>query len=259
MQNKVVIVIPLQTPEPSKLETISLIQTLSVLRDYPVIFMATNQLDVTWYVSFCMKYDKQVTVERFNWNGYEGYSTLQTQPHFYERFLSYEYMLTCHLDAFVFRDELEAWCSLNYDYVGSVIYNTDFIMKDTLFKIATTYTNPDYFGNGGFSLKKVNTFYRITLRYKLYIDFYHWQRKLRKKGFYDDLFHSVHYPKLFPDFKTAPRHLAERFGADFVKFEVSDLPFTNSDFSSLPFGIHGWIKNQQEFWMPCIRQFGHQV
>ena len=221
---KVVVIIPVHLPEPSEIEKISLAQTLSILHNYPIIFMAPVTVDTSWYIHFCGD-KKDVSIEHFDWYGYEAYSMLQTKSFFYKRFLGYEYMLTCHLDAFVFRDELVTWCDMNYDYIGSVIYNTDFVMKDTLFKIITTYTNPDYFGNGGFALKKVNTFYRITSHYKMYIDFYHWQRRLRKRGFYDDLFHSLHYPKLFPKFKIAPKKLAQQFGADFVKFNEKKTAF----------------------------------
>ena len=256
--SKVVIVIPVHMPEPTAPEKISLSQTLSVLHKHPIVLMAPLLLDVSWYLDYCSN-KSNVTVERFDWYGYEAYSMLQTKSFFYKRFLNYEYMLTCHLDAFVFRDELDRWCDLGYDYIGSVIYNTNFVMKDTFFKVITTYTNPDYFGNGGFALKKVRTFYNITQRYKLYIGFYHWQRKIRHRGFYDDLFHSVHYPKIFPRFTMAPKHLAQQFGADFVVFNEADLPFSNTDCSSVPFGIHGWIKNQQAYWKPCIRSFGHDI
>ncbi len=256
--NKVIIVIPVHMPEPTEPEKVSLLQTLSVLHRYPIVFQAPLSLDTSWYLNFCAG-KSDISVERFDWRGHEAYSMLQTNPLFYKRFLAYDYMLTCHLDAFVFRDELTKWCDMGYDYIGSVIYNTRFIMKDTFFKIITTYTNPDYFGNGGFALKKTKTFYNITWRYKAYIDFYHWQRKLRKRGFYDDLFHSLHYPKIYPRFATAPKHLAEQFGADFVIYNEAELPFSNKDFSSVPFGIHGWIKNQQEYWKPCIRSFGHDI
>ncbi len=257
-KERVVIIIPVHLPEPSPLEKISLQQTFTVLRSYPIVFMAPLRLNTSWYEALNIN-GKKATLERFDWQGYEAYSMLQTKPFFYHRFLKYEYMLTCHMDAFVFRDELEPWCQLNYDYIGSVIYNKRFKMKDTFFKIVTTYTNPDYFGNGGFALKKVETFYRITSRYKFYINFYHWQRKLRKRGFYDDLFHSLHYPKLFPKFRTAPKELAQQFGADFVNWDEAKLPFSNRDFSSLPFGIHGWIKNQQDYWKPCIESFGFEL
>ena len=257
-KKEVVVIIPVHQKEPAPLEKISLQQTFTVLRKYPLVFMAPVQLDTSWYEALSIN-GKRATIERFDWNGYDAYSTLQTRSFFYHRFLAYKYMLTCHMDAFVFRDELDNWCATNYDYIGSVIYNTNFRMEDTLLKIITTYTNPDYFGNGGFALKKVSTFHRITSRYKLYIDFYHWQRRLRKRGFYDDLFHSLHYPKLFRRFNIAPKHIAQRFGADFVNWNENDLPFTNADCSSLPFGVHGWIKNHLPYWKPCIQSFGYAL
>ncbi len=257
-KNTVVVIIPIHMEEPTELEKISLQQTLTVLHKYPIVFQAPLHLDTSWYIDYC-KGKAEVSIERFDWKGHEAYGLLHTSDFYYKRFLKYEYMLTCHLDAFVFRDELDYWCSLGYDYIGSVIYSTKFIMKDTFLKIVTTFTNPEYFGNGGFALKKTRTFYKITSRFKLYIDLYHWQRRMRKRGFYDDLFHSTHYPKLSSSFKAAPKHLAEKFGADFVIWNEADLPFSNADQSSLPFGIHGWIKNQNEYWKPCIKHFGYNI
>jgi hypothetical protein len=258
--NMVVIIIPIHQEEPTDLEKLSLTQTLSVLYKYPIVFMAPDGLNTTWYTNFCTeKAGITVGIERFNWKGHDAYGTLLTKPVFYRRFLNYTFMLTCHMDAFVFRDELENWCALDYDYIGSVIYNANFRYHDGFLKRITSFDNPEYFGNGGFSLKKTTAFYRITSRFKFYIDIYHWQRKLRKRGFYDDLFHSVHYPKLSSKFKMAPKQLAQQFGADFVVWKEEDLPFTNQDLNTLPFGIHGWIKNQHNYWRPCIQRYGYEV
>ena len=59
------------------------------------------------------------------WNGQREYTNLTFDPDFYRRFRNYEYILLCHLDSFVFRDELEKWCQTGYDYIGSLIYNTE--------------------------------------------------------------------------------------------------------------------------------------
>ena len=257
-KNTVVIVIPIHREEPTELEKISLQQTLAVLHNYPIVFQAPLVLETAWYINFC-KGKADVSVVRFDWHGHEAYSVLHTSEMFYRQFLMYDYMLTCHLDAFVFRDELAYWCSLGYDYIGSIIYQTTFKINNTFIKKITTYNEPEYFGNGGFALRKIKTFYNITSRFKLYIRFYHWQRRLRKRGFYDDLFHCTHYPKIYSSYKIPPKQTAQKFGADFVIYNEADLPFTNSDQNSLPFGIHGWIKNQHEYWKPCIRYYGYPI
>ncbi|WP_345955378.1 DUF5672 family protein [Mucilaginibacter sp. PAMB04168] len=80
------------------------------------------------------------------------------RPKFYERFSQYEYLLTCHMDAFVFKDELEKWFQMDYEYIGAVIYDPTYDLNNTFFRRITGLTNPEYFGNGGFSLKKVSSF-----------------------------------------------------------------------------------------------------
>lgn len=254
----VTILIPIYLEEPTELEKISLTQTLTVLNKYPITFMTPEGLDTSWYENFCQG-KATIYFERFKWKGIEQFGVLQSTPAFYERFLKYEYMLICHLDSFVFRDEVEKWCSLGYDFIGSVIYNTKFQIKDTFLRKLTTFTNPEYFGSAGFGLKKVKSYYYMTSRFKLYIDFYHFQRKLRKRAFYDDLFYTQHFPKLSSKFKISPKHLAEKFGADFNIFEKDKLPFNQEIESSLPFGVHGWIQYNQDYWKPCIRRHGYSI
>ncbi|WP_158827757.1 DUF5672 family protein [Mucilaginibacter lacusdianchii] len=254
----VTVVIPIHLSEPSELEKISLAQTLAVLHKYTITFMAPYGLDISWYEDFCFG-KAEIAVERFDWKGYEAYSVLQSNYVFYKRFLNYKYILICHLDAFVFRDELEKWCNLGYDYIGSVIYNPVFQLKNTLVRRITGFTSPEYFGNGGFSLKRVATFYRIAFKYRAYIRLYHKIRKIQKNPFYDDLFFTQHFPKLSSTFKIGPKHLAQHFGAAYEHWPEQDLPFNNQQNDNLPFGTHGWIQHHRDFWLPCIRRYGYPV
>jgi hypothetical protein len=253
------VVIPIHLKEPSELEKVSLSQTLAVLHKHPITFMAPLALDTSWYEDYC-RGKATIHIERFDWKGFEAFSVLLTNRVFYQRFLHYEYMLICHLDAFVFRDELEKWCSLGYDYIGAVIYSDSWVAGlDSLARRLTGFRIPEYFGNGGFALKKVSSFYRITSRFKLYLDVYHWLRRLRKVGFLNDIFIAQHFPKLSSSFRIPPKSVAQRFGAEYVKWPEQELPFTNRNIQSLPFGIHGWIQFHPEYWKPCIRQLGYSV
>ena len=250
------------------MEKVTLAQILTVLQKHPITFMAPLELNTQWYELFCR--DKaNVHIERFNWKGYEGYSQLHTSPKFYQRFLRYDYILVCHLDAFVFRDELEKWCRLNYDYIGSVIYRSSWnngmptlmrrVANHPLLKKFIRFSAPEYYSNGGFALKKVSTFHRITSMYQLYINLYHGLRKIRKVGFLEDVFITQHFPRMSLSFKIPPREIAQHFGAECVEYNENELPFSFEENNSLPFGIHGWIQFQKERWIPCIRKFGHLV
>lgn len=252
------VVIPIHLEEPSELEKISLAQTVAMLHKYPISFMAPAGLNTVWYEDFC-RGKVTISIERFDWKGHDEFGQLLTSPVFYGRFLGYEYMLVCHMDAFVFRDELEKWCHMGYDYIGAVIYNPYWDPKDSLLSKLTGLTGPKYFGNGGFSLKKVSTFYRITARYKPFIDFYHWIKKKRRRGFLEDFFLTKFFPIMSPGFKIPAKAVAKDFGAAYEDFKEENLPFNNRDNDSLPFGNHGWIQYKRDFWKPVLRRYGYTI
>jgi hypothetical protein len=58
-------------------------------------------------------------------------------------------MLIYHLDAYVFRDELEYWCKKDYDYIGA-----PWISLDNS-KTMPVFNEPLAVGNGGFSLRNI--------------------------------------------------------------------------------------------------------
>jgi hypothetical protein len=254
----VTVVIPLRLEEPTELEKISLAQTLTVLHRYPIALMAPTGLDTSWYEERCQGH-ANVRIERFDWHGYEAFTMLMMDPLFYKRFWDYEYMLICHLDAFVFRDELAKWCHLGYDYMGAVVYSPDFWNENTRLRRLTGFTNPEYIGNGGFALKKIRAFHHMLTKYRVYISLYHRMRKWRGTMFFDDLFLAVHFPKLSSRFRIAPKFLAQQFGVDSGKWREEDLPFTNEDNDTLPFGVHGWIQHNLDYWEPCIERYGYRL
>ena len=261
-QELVTVVIPIHREEPSELEKISLAQILAVLHRHPITFMAPYGLTTTWYENFC-RGKAQIRIECFQWKGHEAYGMLMASHTFFERFLPYQYVLICHLDAFVFRDELADWCQLGYDYIGSVMYGADW-GENTLLRRVTGFTIPEYFGNGGFALKKVSSFYRITSKYHSYINLFHWLRRRQKKEFFDDLFVTQHFPKLSAGFRIPSKELAQKFGAEYKKRTTppeEKVPFVDADnqTSQLPFGVHGWIQYHQDFWAPYIRSYGHTL
>jgi len=258
MKKQVTVLIPIYQEIPSELEKISLAQTLKVLHKHPITFQAQEDLNIKWYEDFC-EGKAEVSFERFKWKGFQQYTYLMISPEFYQRFLDYEYILICHLDAFVFRDELQKWCELDYDYIGSVIYNKVWASLSPRSGKFLGLARPEYFGNGGFALKKVAGFHNLTTTFHFRIKLYLWYRKIRKKFFQDDIFLSQLFPKLIADFKIPPKSIAQQFGAAFEIWDDRKLPFTKDDSTSLPFGIHGWFNHNFEYWKSCIREHGHVV
>ena len=90
---------------------------------------------------------------------------------FYERFLNSKYLLIYQLDAYVFKDELTAWCNRGFDYVGAPwtikkkyenpIYKPVLAIKSFIYKLKGKPSRYAWLGNkvgnGGLSLRKVDT------------------------------------------------------------------------------------------------------
>ncbi|MEO5977190.1 MAG: DUF5672 family protein [Chryseolinea sp.] len=255
----VTVVIPIHLEEPPELEKVSLAQTLKLLHKYPITFMTKGNLKTTWYEEFC-RGKATIHFERWIWDGFDGFGELMTSHKFYGRFrAAYKFILICHTDAFVFRDELDKWCALDYDYIGSVIYNTHWDGANTVPLRILGFTRPEYYANGGFTLKKIETFYRISYTFRLYLFLLHWVRKVRKRGFLDDIFIAQLFPNLSKSFTQPPLKIAQQFGAAYENFDEKALPFTNDDIKSLPFGTHGWTKYHPDFWKKSIRECGYDV
>lgn len=267
-QQLVTVVVPTHLPEPTALGKVSLAQTLSVLGRHPITFVVPDTLDVSWYEDFC-RGKADIHFQRIAWRGIDEFGELMLSPQFFERFVDYEYILVCHLDAFVFKDDLADWCRQGYDYIGSVIYNTAWEqgvplsrrkarVNDALRKLLRTRPT-EYLANGGFALKRVRTFLEMTSRFRYYIKGYTSIAIARGRGIWEDLFVLRHFSRLSDNFMIPPRSIAQRFGAEYVDYDEQLLPFGNGDAQNLPFGVHGWIQFQPEYWKPIIRQYGHDV
>jgi Protein of unknown function (DUF5672) len=249
----VTVCVPIHKPEPNELELISLRQCFNVLKSYPVTFVVRHDLpDVGWYERFAAENGKtDVYFERFEWDGFRGYSLLMLSPHFYERFLAYEYILIYHLDAFVFEDRLQEWCRLGYDYAGALVFNPTWERKSPALLRLLGLQFPDNLANGGFSLRKVRTLYRNLRRYKFLIGFF----AKRNPVFLEDVFICHNLKKVNRSLRIPERTEMERFALEYVY--VPENNFSSGD--RLPFGCHGWIQYSPEFWKPYIRRFGHSL
>ena len=249
----VTIGIPIHKLEPDALEQVSLRQCFKVLGNYPVTFIVRHDLaDTGWYERFAKENSKtNVYFERFEWDGFRGYSMLMLAPHFYERFLGYEYILIYHLDAFVFEDRLKEWCALGYDYAGALVFNKTWERKSPpLLKLLGLHL-PDNLGNGGFSLRKTSTMYRNVRRFGFLVGFF----SKRNHVFLEDVFICHNLKKVNPALRIPKRAEMGKFALEYVY-----LPEDNFSASGqLPFGCHGWPQYQPEFWKPYIRQYGHAV
>lgn len=103
-----------------------------------------------------------------------SYNMLMLSLNFYKRFSDYKYMLIHHTDVFLFKPELQYWCYKNYDYIGAPWLRPHKIKKAKIYsqlinslplifshRLKNRVKHYNNVGNGGLSLRKINTFIKI--------------------------------------------------------------------------------------------------
>ena len=253
-EHLVKVVIPVYKKELSDLELRSLHQVYTVLQQYPIIVVKPESLDLS-YLNLQYPDLHYESFGDFYFENIQGYNRLMLSNVFYERFLDCEYILVYQLDAFVFRDELSLWCSKGYDYVGAPwlkkpVYKMPIISSiNNLFLRYSQFKNKktkqslyDKVGNGGFSLRKVEPFYKATIIYFSKTTDYLQQK--RSHLYNEDVFWATEIPEFsYPNAMEA------------LLFSFDEHPYYSFQLTNkqLPFGCHGWYKRKMKrFWKPII-------
>jgi len=249
---QVKVVIPIYKTNLSGLEIRSLRQACIVLKKYSLVVVKPESLDVSSleavfpalsYKSFDDKY----------FNGIAGYNRLMLSADFYEAFIDNEYILIYQLDAYVFRDELADWCAKKYDYIGAPWLKRPIYDKPVVAEVMNFFRWFDRLrgkvnkqslynktGNGGFSLRKVESHYLAVKQFGSLIEEF---LNRRHHLFNEDVFWAT-----VPDFRY-PKALES---LDFAFDKYPDYCF-NLKNHTLPFGCHGWYKRKMKsFWKPII-------
>lgn len=263
------VIIPVYKPEVTGIELRSLRRCAAVLGTHPIVFLAPEGLNL----DFFMREIPQALCERFDegyFRGITGHNSMLLSADYYRRMARWEYVLLYHLDSWVFRDELDFWCSKGYEHIGA-----------PLFMEAPYERGFIYIGNGGFGLRKPEAFLRILSKksflfrpHKIFKTMRsYWKNGPKWRALYQPL-------KLFGIKNTYPyyyRHTLKTgmnediFWAELNREDAYDglicPPFEEAlAFSMehrapqlyekngrrLPFGCHGWDRVETEFWKKFI-------
>jgi hypothetical protein len=241
-------------------------------------------------VYFLGKYDKYIVIPKSLKVHYDGFGTkrfsekffgsgkangeLMLSSKFYKTFAEYRYVLIYQLDALVFSDHLMEWCQKDLDYIGAPWLPCQ----------DTPYVKTAKVGNGGFSLRKVESFLKVleSPRYAVDPEEY-WNRFFVKKPKYvqllnlprrylkrlrrfngakqeamrwqraswrnEDHFWSNRAAEYYTDFKIASVEEGLRFA-----FEVAPRKCFELNNKTLPFGCHAWPRYDRDFWKPYLLQ-----
>jgi hypothetical protein len=193
---------------------------------------------------------------------------------FYRAFAEYEYVLIYHLDALVLSDQLAEWCRSGLDYIGAPWVNCP----------DSPWVNRPRIGNGGFSLRRIESFLQVIDSPRYWMDpeeywrqysagkppltralnvwrkyakrlrwFNSARREMARWDRYagdesnEDFFWSDAAIRYYPEFKIASFAEGLRFA-----FEVCPRLCFELNGRELPFGCHAWPKYDRAFWEPHL-------
>ncbi|MBE6174005.1 MAG: hypothetical protein E7147_00485 [Rikenellaceae bacterium] len=248
---KVKVVIPIYR-ELTSLERASLQQTSRVLAAYPIEVLYPEGMDIEALVGGVASLECRAVSEEWlgRRNGIAGYNRMCLSEEFYAMYADYDYILICHTDAWIFRDELQEWCERDYDCVAAPwlrrpIYNLPLVKQYMAWraKRATKPTRQILYGkvgNGGLSLRKVASFMRVCREEKATIDCFNAESHhlYNEDVFWATVPHDFRYPDameaLHFAIDTHPRYCYKLLG------------------EKLPFGCHSWTK-------PKFYRFWHKI
>ena len=229
-----IIVIPYYKNELKWYEELSLNRAFDVFSERQICLIAPESLDVTLLFR-----NHDLMIERFGdhyFTGTTSYNRLMLSNKFYMRFSQYDYILIYQLDAFVFSDQLDYFLDLDYDYIGAPWFYCESYYKGDDNKY---YKTP--VGNGGFSLRKTEAFINLIE-----------QHKNESMSFMDNEDAFFPYMSLkYPDsIKIAPFDVASHFS-----FECEPRKLFKYNSGVIPFGCHGWMKYDPEFYKEIFHRF----
>lgn len=248
-------------------EEISLRHLLHYLGKYDKFMVIPESLDFE-----CPGFRLQRFRDKF-FGSSEANNRLMFSRKFYQAFREYTYILIYQLDCLVFSDQLLEWCTLGLDFVGA-----PWLPCPDL-----PWVKVPGVGNGGFSLRKVQSFLHVlhskqywhepaeywqkfcALRPKPVQQYLNLPRKYLahirplngirqhiRKGYlahqkHEDKFWSKEAAKYYPGFRIPPVETALRFS-----FEASPRLCFAINHHQLPFGCHAWPRYDRAFWEPYL-------
>lgn len=248
MTSSCCIIIPSYKEKPNKYEILALIQCQKILNEYHICIVVPYGLNTIHYDRLLKKHHTNYHFEFFDkrfFDGIQGYNHLMLSPEFYQRFLSFDYILIYQLDAYVFFNKLDYWCSKGLDYLGAPIpYGLIHDVEKTHNEKHNDTLNLPCAYNGGASLRKVKAFLNTLSEHNTLIT----------KWFSEGLNEDIIFSSLLLQNCRIPDSEALQFCIDnFPRESVSSIE------GQLPMLCHGWTKLNDEsaeydglFWLQYI-------
>lgn len=257
-KNNVCFVVPIYKTELSPGELISIRRLYALYKDKKDIVIISPESIALPLKEGLLSLDINSDIHTFPdsyFKSISGYNDLMLSKTFYEHFINYKYIQISQLDTFIFKDEIDYWTSLNYDYIGAPWINFAFNNDKNILKllpllqryiVRNTKLNNIFklyrVGNGGFSLRKVSSFIETLNRLEdsKYKKFLHLVN--------EDIVWSLIAPKINSNFSIPKYKEALNYA-----FEIHAELCYQMNNKKLPFGCHAWEKHAPSFWSQFIK------
>jgi hypothetical protein len=237
MLNSCAILIPVYKEQLDGDESFALKISLLNVKDLPILLLAPNSLDLSYYQGAFNLY-KSIRFDDKYFTSVKNYNRLLLSKEFYNSISDFNYVLILQTDAIVLKPELDYWLNRPYDYIGAPWKNGYQIPEEFFDQL----NNPKliscrtYVGNGGLSLRKIRKNLELLVEFEREADFW------RETGSSEDLFFSC-FGQLSKDFIMPNIVTAAHFAQ-----EMDSNVMMNLTSGEIPFGVHAWAKYNKKYW-----------
>lgn len=258
MHSTLIVIIPIYTTNLKDWEQRALDNNLRALAQRDVCFLIPHGLDISPLQKKYPHVRTQAVSD--DWlgtrRGIKGYNEMMMSAAFYDLFRAYDFMLICHLDAWLFRDDLSQWCARGYDLVAApwplrpryrrfplreYLRMKNFLLKK-MGKVPRTLMY-GRIGNGGLCLRRVEAFRDVCTRHAGQIARYN---EVDDGMHNEDIFFALETPEL--KVPTVSEALA-------FAYDLKPAVCHHLNAGRLPMGCHGFMhKSRRAFWakfIPC--------
>lgn len=203
------------------LETISLNRCLDVFKNRDIFFVYPNNMSLLCYETALLNHNRMANFLAVDSKWFQSVSTyckLLIQKDFYTYFSEYKYILIYQLDCYVFKDNLDYFIDMGYNYYGAA-WNYSNLYKTV--------------GNGGLSLRNVAAFIE-NIEERKDLDFINRD----DCEFMEDV---AFCNGFYPIKNICPFEIAEEFS--FETTACWRVP-ENMEKEDFPMGLHGFSKDE---------------
>jgi hypothetical protein len=240
MPLQLVILIPIYKASLNLLEQFSLDYLVGKAGQRQMRFVAPSNVDKSYYLS---RYPA-MGFEHFDdayFASVGSYNQLLLSLDFYQRFRDFDFLLIHQTDALLFKDDLDAWMSRGFDYVGAPWPAGVPLTLDAPYNGHPPGTQLNVFvGNGGFCLRNVQQMIAIiheaTSLHAMWL----------LRNYPEDCFFA------FANAITGQLNIPDAVTASFFSLEQGAEQYFTDNNATIPTGCHDWVRKNFTFWQKII-------